>query len=511
MRDPLLTENYNKLIEKYKQIVILNSIDAIIRWDMETKMPPGAFGLRSQQLALLSKIEHSMSIDPEIGVLLERLEKHPDCQNLTEVEKRNISLIRKFYDEQTRLPEKLVSEIARQQAIAYESWKKAKLTKDFAIFKPDLEKMFELKMQSAEILMEPKGVKTPYDAMIDFFEPKLTQEIITKVFEELKSSLVPIIERYAAHSEKIDFSVLKRRVPVKVQEEVSKSLAKFIGYDIESRNARGRIDETEHPFTVGYYDDVRITTHYHEDNFISSLYSILHEGGHALYEQNLKREWMYLPVGAGCSYGFHESQARFVENIVGRSHEFWEYYLPELKRITGDTFADLGVEQMVSAVNVVRPSKIRIEADEVTYALHIIIRFELERDLFAGKLKVGELPALWNQKYEDYLGVKVENDSEGILQDVHWSHGYFGYFPSYALGNIYSGQILQRMEKELAKWQEYISKGSFKEVREWLVNNVHSYGNLYDPLILLKKISGEEITSKPFLKYLQSKYSKIYG
>jgi len=511
MRDPVLTENYNKLIEKYKQIVILNSIDAIIRWDMETKMPPGAFGLRSQQLALLSKIEHSMSIDPEIGVLLERLEKHPDCQDLTEVEKRNISLIRKFYDEQTRLPEKLVSEIARQQAIAYESWKKAKLTKDFAIFKLDLEKMFELKMQSAEILMEPKGVKTPYDAMIDFFEPKLTQEIITKVFEELKSGLVPIIERYAAHSEKIDSSVLKRRVPVKVQEEISRSLAKFIGYDIESGNARGRIDETEHPFTIGYYDDVRITTHYNEDYFISSLYSILHEGGHALYEQNLKREWMYLPVGAGCSYGFHESQARFVENIVGRSFEFWEYYLPELKGITGDTFTDARIEHIVSAVNVVRPSKIRIEADEATYALHVIIRFELERDLFAGRLKVGELPALWNQKYEDYLGVKIENDSEGILQDVHWSHGYFGYFPSYALGNIYSGQILQRMEKELPKWQEYISKGSFKEVREWLITNVHSYGNLYDPLVLLKKISGEEIRSKPFLKYLESKYSKIYG
>lgn len=507
----ILTENYNKLIDKFKEIMILNSIDAIIKWDMETKMPPGGFGLRSQQLALLSKIEHNMMIDPEMGILLERVEKHPDYQNLSEVEKRNILLIRKFYDEQTRLPEKLVREIARQQAVAYESWKRAKSIKDFSIFRQDLEKMFELKMQSAEILMEPKGVKTPYDAMIDFFEPKVTQEIITKVFEELKVGLIPIINKYSTISEKADTSVLRRKVPIKVQEEIARSLAKFIGYDIESDKARGRIDETEHPFTIGYYDDVRITTHYYEENFTSSLYSVLHEGGHAMYEQNLRREWMYLPVGAGCSYGFHESQSRFVENIIGKSWEFWEYYLPELNKITGNIFADVNVDQIVSAVNVVRPSKIRIEADEATYAIHIIIRFELERDLFAGKLKVEELPELWNQKYEDYLGVEIENDSEGILQDVHWSHGYFGYFPSYALGNIYSGHLLQRIEKEIPTWREHISKGNFKEIREWLVNNVHAYGLLYDPLVLLKKISGEDITSKHFIKYLESKYSKIYG
>lgn len=511
MLDPRLVEGYNKLIEKYKEIMILDSVDAIIKWDMETKMPPGAFSLRSQQLALLSKFEHEMAIDPKIGVLLGNIEKHPQYQDLPEAERRNVRLFRKFYDEQTKLPEKLVSEIARQQAIAYDSWKRAKAAKDFSIFKPDLEKMFELKMQSAEILMEPKGVKTPYDAMIDFFEPKVTQETITKVFDELKGGILPIIMKYAALSEKIDTSILKRRVPVKAQEEISRSLAQFIGYDIESNKARGRIDEAEHPFTIGYYDDVRVTTHYYEENFVFSLYSVLHEGGHAMYDLNLKKEWMYHPIGAACSHGFHESQSRFVENIIGRSYEFWEYYLPELKRITGSALADVNVDEIVSAVNVVKPSKIRIEADEATYAFHIIIRFELERDLFSGKLTVGEIPALWNQKYEDYLGVEIENDSEGVLQDVHWSHGYFGYFPSYALGNIYGGQILHRMEKEMPNWREYISKGSFQEVREWLVKNVHDYGNLYDPLDLLKRVAGESVTSKHFVKYLESKYSKIYG
>ncbi len=220
---------------------------------------------------------------------------------------------------------------------------------------------------------------------------------------------------------------------------------------------------------------------------------------------------MYHPIGAACSHGFHESQSCFMENVIGRSYEFWEYYLPELKRITGSALVDLNVDEIVSAFNVVKPSKIRIEADEATYALHIIIRFELERDLFAGKLTVGELSVMWNQKYEDYLGVEIENDSEGVLQDVHWSHGYFGYFPSYALGNLYGGQILHRMEKEMPNWREYISKGSFQEVRGWLVKNVHAYGNLYDPLDLLERITGESVTSKHFIEYLESKYSKIYG
>jgi len=511
MPESALADDYNRLLAKDKEIIVLSSVDSIIKWDMETKMPPGAFGLRSQQLALLSQIDHRMTTDPEIGALLGRIERHQQYQELSELQRRNVYLIRKFYDENTKLPEKLVAEMARQQAIAYDVWKRAKAAKDFSVFKLDLEKMFDLKRQSAEILMEPKGVKTPYDAMIDLFEPKVTQDVIARVFDELKGGLIPIIRKYAALSENADTSVLKRKVPVKAQEEISKSIARFIGYDIESDKARGRIDETEHPFTIGYYDDVRITTHYFEEGFASSLFSVLHEGGHAMYDQNLNREWMYQPVGAACSYGFHESQSRFVENMVGRSYEFWEYCLPELKRIVGGVFDDLRLDKILPAVNVVRPSKIRIEADEATYSLHVIIRFELERDLFAGKVTVGELPAVWNQKYRDYLGVEIENDSEGVLQDVHWAQGYFGYFPSYALGNIYGGQILYRMEKEMPQWRETLSKGNFHGVREWLVRNVHAYGNLYDPLDLLRRVTGEGITPKHFVDYLDSKYSKIYG
>jgi carboxypeptidase Taq len=281
-------------------------------------------------------------------------------------------------------------------------------------------------------------------------------------------------------------------------------------YDVESKEAGGRVDETEHPFTTGYYDDVRITTHYHEENFTSSVFSILHEGGHATYEQNLKREWMYQPIGTGCSTGFHESQSRFLENIIGRSWEFWIYYLPKLKELTGEIFSDIELDEFIRAINRINRSKIRIEADELTYCLHIIIRFEIERELISGKIKVAELPQIWNQKYEEYLGVDIENDSEGVMQDTHWASGLYGYFPTYALGNIYSGQILATMEKDVPDWRNQIAKGNFHNIKQWLIKNLYSYGDLYDPPKLIKKITGEGITVKPYLYYLNKKYSKLY-
>jgi carboxypeptidase Taq len=477
---------------------------------METMMPPKAINIRSQQLALLSAIEHRMSTDPEIGKLLDNIMRSPHYEELGHIQKRNIYLIKKQYDEQTRLPEELVAAIAKQRAITTDVWKKAKAAKNFSMFKPELEKLLELEKKAAEILMEVKQTKTPYDALIDIFEPKMTAEAIAKVFGELKEGLVLLLRKCEASLKKPDTSILQRRVPIEIQRKIAKELAKTVEYDIESNTAGGRIDETEHPFTTGYYDDVRITTHYHENNFASSIFSVLHEAGHAIYEQNLNPEWIYQPVGTACSSGFHESQSRFVENIIGRSKEFWSYFLPKLKEITGNILSDVSLNAFVHAVNEVKPSKIRVEADEVTYCLHIIIRFNIERDLFAEKISVGELPEIWNQNYKDYLGLTIENDSEGVMQDTHWASGLFGYFPSYALGNIYSGQILVQMEKEQANWREQISRGNFSPVKSWLVNNVHRYGNLYDPADLIKKITDKELDVKPYIKYLEEKYSKLY-
>jgi carboxypeptidase Taq len=503
--------SYKKLTEKVKDLLTLQSAISIIHWDMETMMPPKAITLRSQQLALLSRIEHRMSTDPEIGKLLEEIMRPLEYEKLDVVQKRNVYLIKKQYDEQTKLPEELVAEIAKQQAITVDVWKKAKAAKNFAMFKPELEKLVELEKKAAEILMKVKETATPYDALIDIFEPKMTTKTITKVFNELREGLVSLLKKCESAPKQPDISILKRKVPIHLQRKIAKALAEVVGYDIESREAGGRIDETEHPFTTGYYDDVRITTHYYEDNLTSSIFSVLHEAGHALYEQNLKKEWMFQPVGTSCSSGFHESQSRFIENIIGRSREFWIYFLPKMKEIVGTILSDVNLDTFVHAVNQVKPSKIRVEADEVTYGLHIIIRFNMERELFADKIMVKELPEIWNQSYKEYLGVKIENDSEGVMQDTHWASGLYGYFPSYALGNIYSGQILAAMERDLKNWKEQIAKGNIKTVKEWLIKNVHSYGNIYDPEELIRKITGKGLTVKPYLNYLNAKYSRLYG
>jgi carboxypeptidase Taq len=506
-----LTSNYDELLTKSRELILLISTESLVGWDMETKMPPKGINLRSEQLAQLSQIEHRIGTDPDIGVLLEKIEKHPNYKTLNELQKRNIYLIKKHYDEETKLPEKLVVETARQQAITVDVWKKAKAAKDFAMFKPELEKLFDLRKQAADILMTVKNTATPYDALIDIFEPKMTANAIAKIFGDLKTSLISIIQKCVTSPKQPDVSILNRRVPITLQEEISKSLAKFVEYDVESKEAGGRIDTTEHPFTTGYFDDVRITTHYYEDIPASSLFSIMHESGHALYEQGLNHEWIYQPIGSACGSGFHESQSRFVENIIGRSYEFWTYYFPQWKLLTGNAFTDVDLDAFVHAVNEVKPSKIRVEADEVTYCLHIIIRFEIEKALFEGKATVGELPQIWNQKYLDYLGVKIENDSEGVMQDTHWASGLFGYFPSYALGNIYSGQLLFKMERDLPNWREQLAHGNFYNIKQWMIKNVHSYGNLYDPADLIKKITDDEINIKHYMDYLNSKYSKLYG
>jgi len=506
-----LISSYKKLLEKTKDLVTLQSAASILHWDMETKMPPKGIKMRSMQLAMLSRIGHKMRTDPEIGRLLEATLKHPEYDSLDLVHKRNLYLIKKSYDEQTKLPEELVVEISKQQALTIDTWKKAKATKNFSKFKPELEKLFNLKRQAAEILMKVKETATPYDALLDIFEPKITAQAISKVFKELREGLTALLKKCESAPKQPDTSIINRSVPAEVQQKIGKLLAEFIGYDVTSANSGGRIDETEHPFTTGYYDDVRITTHFYPNKFASSLFSILHEGGHALYEQNLKPEWKFQPIGDACSMGFHESQSRFVENIVGRSHEFWTYFLPQLKKMTGNVFSDVSLDDFVHAINHVTPSKIRVEADEVTYGLHVIIRFNIERDLFADKISIDELPQVWNENYSKYLGVTINDDSEGVMQDTHWASGLYGYFPSYALGNIYSGQILACMENDLQDWQSQLTMGEFSNIKQWLVKNVHSHGDLYNPPELIKIIAGTELTVEPFLNFLNKKYQKLYG
>jgi len=338
----------------------------------------------------------------------------------------------------------------------------------------------------------------------------MTAAAITTIFNQLQKGLRDLLEKIQNAPNQPDTSILHCNVPIEAQRQISNALTEAVGYDTTTPNAAGRIDETEHPFTQGFYDDVRITTHYYPNNFTSAIFSALHESGHALYEQGLPQEWKYQQIGSTCSYGIHESQSRFMENIIGRSREFWTYFLPKLKETANPALSSLELDQFVHALNAVKPSKIRVEADEVTYCIHIIIRFQLERELFTDKIEVNELPELWNQKYRENLSVIIDNDSEGVMQDTHWASGFYGYFPSYALGNIYSGQMLTKIKEDIPNWRSQLSEGKLKDIQQWLVENVHSQGALLDPEELIAKITGKKLDAKPYLKYLEEKYSKLY-
>lgn len=281
----------------------------------------------------------------------------------------------------------------------------------------------------------------------------------------------------------------------------------MVTYDL----TRGRIDETEHPFSTGSFNDVRITTHYYEDDFSKSFFSVLHEAGHGIYDQNLDTNFKYQPIGDSASYGVHESQSRFLENVVGRSSEFWNYYFPRLNELTEGLFEDTDLWAFYRAINHVKRSKIRIEADEMTYGLHVIIRFEIERDLFANKINVDQLPQIWNDKYLEYLGVVIQNDAEGVMQDTHWSGGSFGYFPTYALGSLYNAQMLHAIKKDLPNYTSLLEAGNLSPVIQWLKKNIHIKGNLYDPPEIIEKVTGEPMNAKYFLQYLEEKYAEIYG
>jgi carboxypeptidase Taq len=499
-----LNSSYNELLEKIKNITILGTAIGNIRWDMETVMPPRGLKLRSEQVALLSVMLHQMKVDKKIGKLLDSASKAKD---LNEVEKRNIYLIKKGYDEETKFPEKLVRDIAKQQAVTVNVWKSAKAAKKYSMFKPELAKLIDLTKQSADILMDVNHTKTPYDALLDAYEPKITAVAIDGIFTDLRKNLVELLNKCKA---KPDLSVLRSTVPIDAQMKIATLMSEALGYDVTGKNSGGRIDETEHPFTSGYYDDVRITTHYFPEKFSSSIFSVLHETGHALYEQGMNKNWMYQPVGSACSYGIHESQSRTFENIIGRSREFWSFYLPKIKQIARPSLNKLDLDPFIRAMNHVNPSKIRIEADEVTYNLHIIIRFQMERGIISGKMDVSDLPQIWNEKYDEYLGVKISNDSEGVMQDTHWASGLFGYFPSYSLGNIYSGQMFSKYNKDVPDWRECLAKGDLSGVKSWLGKNVYANANLYDPADLIRKITGGPLDARPYMKYLNDKYGKLY-
>ncbi len=495
---------YSELLSIYKENTILSNINGLSHWDYEVMMPKKATEQRADELALMSGLIHERVTNPKIGTLLKEIKAHPNFDKLKDFEQRNIVLIQREYDKETKIPVSFAQELSKHGAISTQKWKEAKSKADYSIFRNELEKMIELKKQEAAYL-DPE--RDPYDVLLERYEYGFSKAIYDQIFDDIKAGLIPIIKSCVESPNQPDDSLILREVPIDVQNSIAHDLAKLVAYDFDG----GRIDVAVHPFTTGYYDDVRFTIAYSKNDFTDMFYATMHEAGHALYDQNLSKSFKYQPIGQGASSAMHEGQARFIENIIGRSPEFLEFYLPQLKKLTGNIFADVQTEPFIHAVNKVSPSKIRIHADPVTYSLHIIVRYELEKELFNDKITVDEIPHLWNEKMKDYLDVDIKNDAEGVLQDTHYAWGLFGYFPTYALGSYYDDQILLALEKDIPDMNEQMRKGNLTNILKWLNINIRSLGSMYDPLDLIKKVSGKEFSAKYFIDRTRKKYSKLYG
>jgi len=501
-------DSYEKLCEIISSILKFQSAIGIVQWDMYTMIPPGGHQQRADQLSVMSKILHQMITNSEIGNLL--IEAENVGKVLHGAQQRELELIRRNWDLQTAVPEHLVSAEVKQKTIATSKWRKAKIESDWSLFLPELAKLLEISKQRAELMMKPTNTDSLYDAMLNIHEPGISSKIITSVFDDLRSKLIPLVRKYenASQSIKTDFTSVK--VPINVQKELISDLVNYVGFDTITENAGGRVDESEHPFTSSYFDDTRMTVHYDETNISQAIFAGLHEAGHSIQGQSRNTEWKWMFLGDKCSAGINESQARFLENMIGRSVEFWIGYYNRFLKLTGSTFKDISVDEYVRAANIVKPTKIRVTADEMTYALHIIIRYEIEQGLFDGDIEPKDIPQVWNEKYESYLGVEVKNDAEGALQDTHWAWAYWGYFPTYTLGNIYSGMILQKLNNEVPNWKQDVAKGLIHTPINWLKRNVHFHANRYDPDEMMEFITGLKLTAQPFVNYLEEKYESLF-
>jgi len=503
-------EAYNKLLEKHRELAILSSIGALMSWDTFTSLPPGAVSQRAEQGATFQRLLHRMEIEEEVNQLLKRIESDSAYNTLDEVQKRNVYLKRRDFDISTCLPEEFIGRWMKQRTITNSAREKALAKSDWSIFEPEFKKMYSIIIEASEYLMDVVGVSTHYDVPIDGFQTGMRADIYSEIFDKMKKSIPQLIRKYSEASKNVNTDFLKRKVEKFTQIRIMDALAEFVRYDLHSENAVGKLGESVHPLSIGSYEDVRISLDYKENDFFDSCVAFLHESGHALYEMNLNRDWMYQPVGSSGGFGVHESQSRFLENMVGRSPEFIDYFLPILNEVTSNQFADIAAKDFTMAINQVKPGPIRVTSDELTYTQHIIIRFEIERDLFDDKLEISDIPSIWNELYEKYLGVSVENDAEGALQDLHWGVGQFGHFPTYALGNIFAAQLAETMQNEIPDWKEKIRIGEIERIIDWMTENIHRKGNLYDAPVLISHITGKKMSSQPYVKYLEKKFSDIY-
>lgn len=497
---------YQELTTRLYQRALLSSTASILGWEERTYMPRGGARLRSEQMSQLARMLHEHITDPRIGELIGEVESSPLVKDPLSVEAVNIRELRHRYNKETKLPSELVAEISKVTTLAQGEWAEARRKRNYKMFQPWLEKVIPLKQQVADAY---GFTGERYDALLDDYEPGASTADIEKVFRELREQLVVLMNKIKGAPNKPDVSIVEREYRVELQKVFGEMAAAAIGFDF----GEGRLDITTHPFCSGIGPgDTRITTRYNPNRLNDALFGILHECGHALYEMGLDKDSYFgLPMGDSTSLGIHESQSRMWENQVGRSKSFWVYFFPQAKRIFKNALADVELNEFYGAINDVRPSYIRVEADEATYNLHILLRFELERAMIKGDLKAADIPGEWNSRFEKYFGLKVDHDSNGCLQDVHWSAGLMGYFPTYTLGNLYSAQFFNQARKEMPGLDQQFESGNFLGLREWLREKIHRQGGRYRANTLVEVVTGAPLSSRPLVDYMTRKYGEIYG
>lgn len=496
------TDAFRALIKKMKYY---EEALGVLHWDMRTGAPRKGLEDRSEVVGLLSGEMFRMAVSDEMGEHLERLNRPEVLAELSEIDRRLVEVTQRDFDRGRKIPQEEFEAYVVLTSKAEGIWEEAKENSDFASFQPYLEQIIATNRRFIE-LWGSEG--HPYNTLLDDYEPGMTVDILDGVFGELREKLVPLVSEIQASKHQPDMSVLRHPFEHDRQRKFSEFILREMGYDF----AAGRLDKSAHPFATGLNPgDVRITTNFYDEDFTFALFSSIHEGGHALYEQNIAASLRGTTLCTGTSMGIHESQSRFWENMVGRSRAFWECYYPKLQSHFSEAFGGLPLEPFYHAINEVKPSLIRIEADELTYNLHIMIRYELEKELFGGGLAAKDLPEAWNEKYRAYLGIVPPDDKQGVLQDVHWAGGAFGYFPSYSLGNMYAAQMEHTLRKEQPEYENWIREGKLEPIKEWLSERVYQYGKLRTPGQLIEAISGEPLNPSYLVSYFESKFKSIYN
>jgi len=497
-------ELYKELIEKIKEVALIGSVESLLGWDEQCYLPRGGAEHRANQSAYMSGLFHKKFIDPRIGELLGELENSDLMKDELSDEAVNIREIKYDYDKAVKIPQKLVEELSHTTSMAHGVWAKARNENDFPSFLPYLEKIIKLVKEKAECLGYKKEA---YDALLDNYEPGATVDSIGKVFAGFRDDLVALVKAIGDSSQKPDVSIVEREYAVDRQEMFGRSAAAAIGYNFDT----GRLDITAHPFTTEIGPgDVRITTRYNPKHLGQALFGTLHESGHGMYEQGLPVEHFGTPRGESISLGIHESQSRLWENQVGRGKPFWKHFFPRAQQMFHEALGGVKFDDFYFAINDVRPSLIRVEADEVTYNLHIILRFEMEHALISGDLAAKDAPGAWNDKFKQFFDLTPPTDAEGVMQDVHWSAGYFGYFPTYSLGNLYSAQFYAKAKEDIPDLEKQFEIGQFGALKKWLNENIHSHGRRYRAEKLAEVVTGQPLTPKPLMDYLKAKYTELY-